>query len=135
MVRGDESPPEGQKMVTITDRYTKRAASLEVLTDARSQKALEILRRADQWSVVTIMHNGKKKVVYEVPSSIKSLRYHTNVNACSCPDFTRRFRAAKAADGFVSKHLACKHMLAVRLFTMLESAKTANLFVREELAS
>jgi hypothetical protein len=119
-------------MVAILS-YTATAANLEVLQDARSRKALDILKSAPKWRVEHIQVNGKTKLVYRVPSSIAALYYHTNHNACSCPDFTRRFRAQRAAYGSVNKNLACKHMLAVRMFLMLEAAKTANVMLPEEL--
>lgn len=114
--------------------YPASAVHLEVLTDARTKKALDILQSAPKWRKESIKVNGKSKMVYRIKGTDPK-SYYTNQNACSCPDFTRRFRAQRAAYGRVNKHLACKHILAVRMFIMLKAASTANVMTSEELVS
>lgn len=95
------------------------------MSDNRNIKAISVFSDADKWEEEVITHNGKKKLVYRIHGS-HGETYRTNKTACTCPDFTRRYRQIKAVSGAVSPHLSCKHMLAVRILAVLYRAHCAN---------
>ncbi|MBI4494159.1 MAG: SWIM zinc finger family protein [Chloroflexi bacterium] len=77
-------------MVTVVDT-----------TDPRSLKALAILETAHGWLKCRTKDGGKR---FGIPSQSEANKYHlVDCQSCTCQDFTRR-------------GLACKHILACRLY-------------------
>ena len=70
-------------------------------SDPRSLKALDILQTAEQWTKGHRKSDGASFFV--IPSSTGSRLYWTNTRECTCPDAVQR-------------GVACKHILAVRLW-------------------
>lgn len=88
--------------------------------DPRTIRALEIAAEADQWLLPS---SRDAEQVFGVPSQSESGRYYlVTRSSCDCPDF-RRNELAASERGDPAEVRACKHILAVRLYTELVRAQ------------
>ena len=78
--------------------------------DPRTLRALEVLATADRWTKAHRKEDGRPFFV--IPGS-QGRVYWTDTHDCTCPDYQRRGPAV------------CKHIIAVRLWTAREKARTA----------
>ncbi len=74
--------------------------------DPRSVRALAVLATADQW---TKGHTKDGRPFFAVPGS-RGRIYWTDTRACTCPDARER-------------GVACKHQLAVRMWTLANKGR------------
>src|SRR5690349_7809069 len=88
--------------------------------DPRSIKAIETAAGAGQW-LKCRTRDGQK--AYAIPSCSGSGRYYlVTCSSCDCPDFQRHgFSSTRVGQG--GAHIACKHILAVRLHCELSKAQ------------
>jgi len=104
-------------------------------SDPRGVKAVAIATNAGQWLKVR-GHDGSK--AYGVPSQCQpGIYYLTTTTSCTCPDFRRR-GLSRGRIGQGGAHLACKHILAVRLHCELareQEASSAPADLRKVLSS
>jgi hypothetical protein len=89
--------------------------------DPRSIKAIEIAAAAGQWLKV---RTADGQVAFGIPSQCDQADgrfYIVDGQSCDCEDFKRHGLSAERR-GVERDHLACKHILAVRLHCELETA-------------
>src|SRR5579859_5736761 len=88
--------------------------------DPRTIRALEIAADADHW---LRWRTDDGQPAYGIPSQSQADQYYVvTQSTCDCPDFRRNALAVAANDG-ADEQRACKHVLAVRLFTELVKAQ------------
>jgi len=83
--------------------------------DARSVKALALLKSADRWIKGHRKSDGR--AFFAVPGS-RGHVYNVDTRACTCPDFERN---SQLEQGF-----ACKHVLAVRMWKLQGDGEAKN---------
>ena len=88
--------------------------------DPRSIRALEIAAQADRW---LRWRTDDGREAYGIPSQANADHpYVVTHSTCDCADFRRNALLA-ATDGTTAEQRACKHVLAVRLYTELVRAQ------------
>lgn len=88
--------------------------------DPRTIRALEIAATADRWQR---WRTDDGQPTYRVPSQSEPDRsYLVTPSSCDCSDFRRNGMSAVVLDD-VGEQRACKHMLAVQLYTELVRAQ------------
>jgi hypothetical protein len=89
--------------------------------DPRTIRALEIAAEADSWLQ---WHTADGQRAFGVPSQSDPNHYYVVTSAsCDCPDFRRNALEVAPDDAPSTAPRACKHMLAVRLYTELVRAE------------
>src|SRR5690348_11944961 len=91
--------------------------------DPRTIRAIEIAADADQW---LRWRTDDGVTAYGVPSQTHADQYYVvTQSTCDCPDFRRTALTIARGDGEVDvdEQRACKHILAVRLYTELVKAQ------------
>lgn len=83
-----------------------------MLSDPRSQKAAELATDAGQWLRVRTRDGV---LAYAIPSQrIDNLYWIADAHSCTCPDFVHN-GLNRTRLGRPGLHVACKHLLAIRL--------------------
>jgi hypothetical protein len=87
--------------------------------DPRTIRAIEIAAEADQW---LRLRTDDGHAAFGVPSQAHVDQYYVVTRAtCDCPDFRSTLLAPRLDES--GEPRACKHMLAVRLYTELVKAQ------------